>query len=254
MRRSRFCIPTSIAMTLACVWGLLAAAVPASAASIAYGSFVAPGVTFQDVVESSVTDPVPLFGAPEVFAVGLDFDPIGFAATGSAGTVDLTDGQLNITLSATGAGGITSISLFEAGDFSLAGGAGAGAEAIAGAVLRVVVTQINGVDVAPIALAPVNASVSFDLAANPGAVQPWSPGLALNIAAQLGAGERATELEIVIDDQLLALSEASSMAFIAKKDFRIDVTAVPEPAVAIMLGAGVAAVAARRLTSRGAPS
>jgi hypothetical protein len=46
-------------------------------------------------------------------------------------------------------------------------------------------------------------------------VQPWSPGLALNIAAQLGAGERATELEIVIDDQLLALSEASGLAFIA---------------------------------------
>jgi hypothetical protein len=232
---------------------LVVAAHPASAATILYGDFgpVPPGVRFNDVQESSVTDPLPLYGAPDLFVTGLDFDPTSFAATGNGGSQDITDAQLNITLEAAPSVGITSISLFEAGDYTLAGTGTTATQVLAGAILRAIVTQVDGVDVAPIDLLPVNASVGFNLAANPGVVQPWSLGLSLDVASQLGAGQNATRIELVIDDQLLAFTESSSIAFIAKKDFRIDVTTamVPEPAALLLLlvaGTAWRARAARR--------
>lgn len=241
----------SLVSALAFGVALLGAASAASAASISYGDFgpVPPGVSFGGVQESSATDPVPLYGPPTAFSVGLDFDPAGFAATAAAGSQDITDGQLNFSVTTDASLGITDIGLSEAGDYTLAGGGTNATQVLAGAIIRVTVTQINGVDVAPISLAPVNASVAFNLAANPGIVQPWSIGLSANLAAQLGADERATGIEVVIDNQLLAFSEDATNAFIAKKDFRVDVGVVPEPGTALLLlGAlvGLSAVTRRR--------
>ena len=126
----------------------------------------------------------------------------------------------------------------------------------AGAIFLASVTEINGVGVAPINLAPVNGSVGFNLAANPGVVQPWSLGLSLNVAAQLGPGQYATKVKVVVNNQLLAISEPTSVAFIAKKDFTITVTPgdrkppdgeIPEPAtlVLVLCGASLALVARR---------
>ena len=243
--RSR--VPTAF---LFVVGALLAAAVathPASAATIAYGSFgpVPPGITFDDVEESSGTDAVPLYGAPEAFSIGLDFDPVDFVATSTGGPPDITDGQLNFRVTDTSLSGISFLSLFEAGDYALEGSGTTASAVFAGAIVRVTVTQLDGVSVAPIALTPVNGSVGFNLVANSGIVQPWSLGLGLDIAAQLGPDQRATQIEVVIDNQLLATSEAASVAFLAKKDFRIDVT-VPEPGtLLLLLVAGLAALSGR---------
>ena len=243
---------TSFLLALALL--LVAGAIrPASAASINYGDHIVPGATFEDVTESSITDPVPLYGPPTGFAVGLDFDPTNFVATASGGASDITDGQLNTTITLSSLLGVSAINVFEAGDFTLAGSGTSATQATAGAILRATVTQIDGAFIAPLSLTPVNASVSFNLAANPGVVQPWSLGLGLNVAAQLvglgfGPDQRATQVEIVIDNQLLALSELASVSFIAKKDFRIDVaTIVPEPSAALLvLGALLAWPLARR--------
>jgi hypothetical protein len=220
-----------------------------SAATISYGTVgpVPPGITFVDVEESSGTDDVPLFGPPEPFTTGLDFDPASFVATADGGEEDVTDGQLNFTLM--GAAGINTVSMFEAGDYSLVGVGTTATQAIAGAIMRATVTQVNGVNVAPINLTPVNASVGFNLAANPGSVQPWSLGLTLNVAAQMAGRGRATKVDIVIDNQLNALSELSSLSFIAKKEFQIDVEPIPEPSTAALAGlmcSALALVAARR--------
>lgn len=209
----------------------------ADAASISYGNFgpVPPATSFLGVTESSGTDPVPLYGPPTPFATGLDFDPAGFVAVGAGGVSDVTDGQLNFTVMAPI---VNSVGLTESGDYTLVGPGTAATQAFAGAIIRATVTQINGVNVAPISLSTANASVGFNLLANSGVVQPWSLGVTLNIASQmaaLGLGN-ASKVEIVINNQLIALSEPSTVAFIAKKDFRITTdTEVPEPS-ALALG------------------
>jgi hypothetical protein len=210
------------------------------AATINYGNFgpVPPGYTFTQVTESSGTDPVPLYGPPDPFAVGLDFDPVNFVSTANGGAQDVTDGQLNFGVLGSIANPINAINLFEAGDYSLAGTGTSATSAFAGALIRVTVTQINGVDVVPFDLAPSSTSVGFNLASNPGILQPWSLGTSINIAGQLPQNQKATKVEVAIDNQLLTFSQAASLAFIAKKDFRIDIgnnPPIPEPGT-MMLG------------------
>jgi hypothetical protein len=229
------------------VFGLYATG--AWGASISYGNFgpVPPGVTFTNVTESSGTDAVPLYGPPTPFVTGLDFDPLGFVATASGGGSDITDGQLNFGIQTNPFVGITTLNLFEAGDYTLVGSGTPATKDFAGAIIRITVTQIDGVNVAPISLTPANASVAFNLIANPGVTHPWSLGIGINVAAMLTSlGYQyqvgATGLEVVINNQLIALSEPSSLAFISKKDFRIDVgTQVPEPATCFLFGIGAVA-------------
>jgi hypothetical protein len=149
------------------------------AATINYGNVNVPGtgIMFLQVRESSATDAVPLYGPPDAFATGLDFDPANFASFASGGAADVTDGQLNFTVmglvNAGGIVGIDTISLAEAGDYSLAGLGGPGTAVFSGAILRASVTQINGVNVAPIDLLPTNASFSDALPPTV-IVNPWS--------------------------------------------------------------------------------
>lgn len=243
--------------------GLIAAvfATATQAATINYGNFNVPsaGIMFQDVKESSGTDAVPLFGPPTPYVIGLDFDPTSFVASATGGASDITDGQLNFTLmglsNPSGYIGIGSFNVVEAGDYTLVGTGTTATSAYAGAIVRAVVTEVNGLPVAPINLPPVNASTSFNLAANAGVVQPWSLGLGFNLAGALPNGQVATKVEVVIDNSLIAISEPASVSFIAKKDFRIDVTPtppvgdpfVPEPGTLVLCSiAGVLAAAARK--------
>jgi len=237
--------PRIFSLASACALGLALVGIfstATQAASINYGDFgpIPPGLLFSQVTESSPTDPVPLYGAPTAFAVGLDFDPISFAATSAGGGADITDGQLNFTVLGSGGTGIGGISLYEAGDYTLAGAGTPATSAFAGAILRATVTQINNVPVAPINLIPVNASVGFSL---PGTaiVQPWSLGLFLNVDAQLlglgyAPGSFATQVEVVINNSMIATSELNSVSFIAKKDFRINLVPVPEPGSMALAG------------------
>jgi hypothetical protein len=212
----------------------------AQAASISYGNSpnIPPGVMFLDVTESSGTDPVPLFGPPSYFVTGMDFTPTTFVASGAGGGADITDGQLNYTVMSNN--GLLGISVFEAGDFSLAGVGGAATQVLAGAIIRATVTQLNGVNIAPVPLLPSSASVAFNLAANPGIVQPWSLGVGLNVAGQVqalfGPAAKATKVDVAIDNSLLAISQPGTIAFIAKKEFLVDHDAVPEPTTAALVG------------------
>jgi hypothetical protein len=220
----------------------------ARGATINYGDFVAPGgVMFQQVTESSGTDPVPLYGPPTPFAIGLDFDPMAFTSSSTGGLADITDGQLNFTIMSSPNGPpINFVSVFEAGDYSLAGlGGNASTAVFAGAIIRATITQVNGLPVAPISVPPVNASFSDGLPPNEVAA-PWSLGLTSNIAAALGPGQNATKVEVVINNSLITTSQANTLAFIAKKEFRID-TNIPEPStLLITMIAGIGALALNR--------
>jgi hypothetical protein len=235
---------------------LAAATGAASGATINYGNFIAGDVQFLDVTESSGTDAVPLFGPPSSYDGGLNFTRVGFRTTSVGGVPDLTDGQLNVTIRTAPDVGIASISLWERGDYTLAGVGTAATQA--GAVMLASVTGIGGAGVAPVALPPINASVAFNLPANPGIVQPWSLGLSLNVAPLLGPDQLATEIELVIDNALVSFSELQSVAFGAKKQFFLEVdtvttgiplrtAAVPEAGFTIwLLGLGLGLVFAAR--------
>lgn len=217
------------------------------AASISYGNFGpdAAGQIFNGVMESSGTDGVPLYGPPQLLANGLDFDPTSFVASASNGTTDTTDGQLNFAVDTVNNTPINSLSLNEGGDFTLVGSGGTAATAVfAGAIIRVTVTEINGLAVTPFTLPTSSASVGFNLVSNGGVVQPWSLGTTINIAGQLPAGQSATGIEVVIDNQLNALSQTGTIAFIAKKDFTINIPNVPEPTT--LAGVGLVSVLLRR--------
>jgi hypothetical protein len=217
----------------------------ASAASINYGNFnVPPSSMALNVTESSATDAVPIYGPPTPFPTGLDFDPVNFVASASGGTADITDGQLNFTFMSPG---LLSINLSEAGDYTLAGVGTPATQVFAAASLRATITQINGVDVAPIVVGPANNS--FGAGLPPAAVlQPWTLGVGLDLTGALGGG-RATKVDIVINNQLLALSEPASVAFIAKKEFILDMEVIPEPATFALAGlalCGLVAAARKR--------
>jgi hypothetical protein len=213
----------------------------ASSATINYANIgpVGPGVTFTQISESSGTDTVPLYGPPMGFPTGLDFDPMAFVATAVGGGADLTDGQVNFTINSPGAG-VNTVYLYEAGDYSLVGLGTPSTQVAAGAILRATITEINGVAVSPILVPPSNASVGFSLPGNAGVVQPWSLGVALNVGGLLGPNQVATKVDVVINNQLVAASEPTSLAFIAKKEFIISVNnpvgVIPEPGTLALAG------------------
>jgi len=68
----------------------------------------------------------------------------------------------------------------------------------------------------------------------------------------LGANQEATRVQVVINDTLATTSEASTLAFIAKKDFIVNTdttdSTIPEPAALGLLAvAGLAMLRQRRV-------
>lgn len=222
----------------------------ANAASINYGNFPAgPGVTFIAVTESSGTDAIPLFGPPDAFLIGLDFDPTSFVSSANNGAADITDGQLNSTIQGTVIDSnnhvaINTINIFESGDFTLVG-TGTSTTQVTGALsIFAKVTEVDGVTLANPVTTFANASFAANLVANPGAAQFWSIGLSVDLNAFLTSqsvpySNGATRVEIALDNTLLSISEPSTIAHITKKEFVIDLDTstegvIPEPGTAAL--------------------
>lgn len=226
-----------------CALAALLASSSARAASINYGDFAPspPDVMFLDVTESSGTDSVPQYGPPSVFSNGLDFDPIGFTSSSDNGTADISDGQLNFTIMGNGALGVGSITISEGGDFSLIGTGTAATWVSAGIAARAKIIEVNNLPVAPIAVPAASVSGSWDLPTDAGIAVPWDLGLLYDISAMLPSGSVATKVEVVINNTLASASEPGTAAFIAKKDFQIDIETlevqeIPEPSTVVLLG------------------
>ena len=218
---------------------LLVLCASADATSISYGDFGGNTVMYLDVTETANTpgDEEPLYGAPTLFGTKLDFDPAGFSAVAIGGFPDLTDGQLNFTLMGTPGVAITSVSLSEGGDYSLLGIGSAATQVIYGlAIASITVLEVDGVALgSPVNLAPASASGGDDLSGGFDIATPWNLSLVYDVNAALTTANvafntGATKLKIAVNNTLVAISEPSTIAFIAKKDFMVDVeTEVPEP-------------------------
>jgi hypothetical protein len=228
------------------------------AALMEYGDFdnIPPGtVTFTDVTESSGTDLLPLYDEPTASSNSLIFKPKGFTANATGGAADITDGQLNFGLEAEPGTAITAITLSESGDYTLAGSGTVATAVASGIFLKVTILEVDGDPIDPVV---VNTSDSddADLVNDAGIVVPWDfmlPSVDLLDAlddAGIGYTLGVTAANVVLNDTLLAFSESGTIAFIAKKEFIVDLEAVvPEPTtalLAVLAFSGLGLIAGRR--------
>jgi hypothetical protein len=230
------------------------------AASIHYGDFGPDfppgGVTYVDVTESSGTDDVPLYGPPGLTANTLDFDPLGFTASATDGLSDVTNGQLNFTMTVLEGAGAVTLLLSEGGDYTLFGAGTAVTSVAAGMSIDIDILEVDHTPLdAPISMFASNSIVRDLVSDGPVVLAPWSNELLIEFGPVLVANNIDFELgvtraEVVIDDELLASSESQSIAVISKKDFRIEPgiegDPIPEPGALVLLTLGGLAFFRRR--------
>jgi PEP-CTERM motif len=237
---------------------VLLVGLPASATPIIYGDFAGTNVTFQQVTEDSATNPnpslpLPLYGPPTVSGDGLFFNPTAaFSANVSNGANQITDGKLTTTLVTNSSGGtIHNILVTERGDYTLAGAGTSATNVSVSAPVQLTLTGVNGGSVSPVALFSGNvvftpAGGSYNLASNPGTGVIWTGSLLINIDALMtnNGGGRATQIQYVMDNTLVAFSQSGTIAFIEKKNGFVDLVAnVPEPSTWVLAVLGSLALA-----------
>lgn len=240
---------------------LLAAATSgARAVSTNYGNFVGATVQYIDVTETTVTDPLPLFGAPVVAGDFIDFAPVSYnsSAVGPGGS-DVTAGTVDAMVAALAGYYITDLHFSDQGDFTLAGAGGLGTFASVTGGVEVTVTEVDGVAITPVVItdaltySPSNGDWNMQDDAS-GLILGgfWTGSLDMDVTqALVDAGVAvnwgATKLSLAYDNELTATSESGTSTLIAKKDVSIGATtAVPEPTAAIMAGLGGLALLAFR--------
>jgi hypothetical protein len=268
--RAPYCAFPVTALSFALVAGLFAA--DSLAAPINYGDFPGNTVIYQMVREApnSAGDAGALFGAPQVFADSLDFDPVGFGASTTGGGVDMTDGNLAFMVKAKPGNSINNIQIAEQGDTTLAG---IGTDTTFSSVSMKGILNISEVDFVGINAISIPISItnfspsggSFGLGSDGGGgphfVSNWNgstlidlttanPVVAAALASQgvvptLGV----TKISVNFNNTLVAISQVGTSALIAKKDNGIIITTnIPEPTSCLLaaLGLALCGFAARR--------
>jgi PEP-CTERM motif len=212
--------------------GALILSQPAVEAGVIYNL---DGGEVSSLIESSATDPLPLFGVPIVVGDSLTFSTGPFAAAQAGVGSDITAGQLSFVIQADPGLFIESISLDEIGDFLMLGST---AEVTAGGTLVATILdpQLGGFVSDAIGIDPL-----VPLTGTGSGI--WSGEATVDLSQY-----RVTRVRIDLDNILIASSGAGpDAAFIDKKALTVDVdfTEVPEPATLALLGLGLIAFARR---------
>ncbi len=226
---------------------LLACVGVAQAASLPHpGPVVVQDGVYDNVVETSITDPLPMFGAP---SAGVDnvmtFPMPSFIATASNNASDLSAGALEFTFDADPGKLISTVSIFESGGYGITGGAG-GSVSVAGALT---VRYFDDLTQQFVTLAdPIHIVVSPG--GLPGGAFPvdgtgtgtWL-GAALIDLADLGI--QTSSVIVAMDNTLAASALAGGTATISKDELTVNTTIIPEPASLVLMGLGLAMVVKR---------
>ena len=205
---------------------MFAAATASHAATMNYGDFNAVTVDFIDVTEDNLESDL-LYDVQGTVNDSLLIDPNSFGAQQNPGPgADFIDSELEMMIMAHPGGSVDMISFQEEGDYTLLG-SGKVEASIA------YFWQILEVDHAPIAPVSGNGTTSFS-STSPGSGQLWELDFDIDLNASLasaGQGGTITKVNFKFDNTLSAMADdASSAAFIKKKQFGGVQISVPEPA------------------------
>jgi hypothetical protein len=203
-------------------------------------SDIPPGsVTFTQVTESSGTDPVPLYTEPTAVANNLVFTPGGFSSSSAGGGGDVTDGQLNFGLEAESGTALTNVKISEGGNYTLVGSGTDVSFVYAGLFMQVTIFEVDGSLVSPIVV-NVSEADDFNLVDHPGASKSWNQIANIDLLQALDDANQdyslgVTKANVVLNDTLVSISEAGSVALVTKDSFVVEMTAVvPEPTTALL--------------------
>jgi hypothetical protein len=245
------CVGNLIRVVAVCAIGLTVALfTPLTAKSdiITYGDFSGADAVFRAVTESAA-EPLASggFGAPVVSANTLVFTPNAFAAASAGGTPDIIDRQLTMTIAAVANQVIQKVTFSEAGDYTLVGPGSTITRAHVATPGYLTITKVNGLAITPIEIAGSGtfspAGGLYPLSGSGVTGVQWSGDLQFDLTAALrakGINGFATEATLSLDNTLVAQSEATTIAHIAKKTAQVtvDPQATPEPGTLVLLGLG----------------
>ncbi len=252
---SQFKSHVLVALVAALFIGTVVASSKAAVITYAPPTINGTTVTWPAVSENSITNPVPLYGAPSAAGDTLRFRNLTFGANSTNGVpgVDFVDGQLNFIVQAKPGQFIQSLQWSEFGDyfvFDVPGGpiANAFAKASSGGLL-ITVLEVNNNPVAsplitvPLTFNPFGGNFQAGLVPASGA---WTGDAFANIAGLYGSNQ-ITRISVSINNQLLASSDPGAVASISKKGVDIVINTIPEPSAAfIVVGAFAGALLRRR--------
>ena len=228
-------------------------------ATTAYGTYVGPNVTYSNMQETSTSgDPEPIWEAPTGSGNQLLFFPTNFRANAAgAGGFDHIGSQFQtLILGTSGTDVLTQFNITEFGDAQIAG-FGVGASTGTFASMAGFLTVLEDID-GPLPVAVVipftgvfAPSDTLTFGANLGTTI-WSATASVNIASYV---PNATKVQLSLDNDLYAFSEAGTSAAIQKKVVSgpaVIVEVIPEPGTAILVGGGLMIMSLRGRRNRAA--
>lgn len=220
-----------------------------SSAAIFPGPLVGDTVTYSDIQDQDG-----LFGAPTLTGNTLSFTPQGFNASSENLDFDFVDGFLSTLITSNEGEFIESFTLTEAGAYQLNGVAGAGTAATNVTVDTVFAITVLGVDSGPGAgTILVDEAELFTANLEGGAIGgSWIGSTEVNIAAlaaDAGITGNITQVRLTLDNQLTAISENGTFAFIDKKGVSAVSITIPEPSSALLALGGAALLLRRRVAA-----
>jgi hypothetical protein len=230
----RLCRAARVGVTcLLVTFGLMA--VQSTQATTLYGNFVGNTVTYLDVKESSITDPVALFGPPSLDGDNLVFSPTQFSAVSTDAVAAQTVGLLMADIVAQDGHTIDLVMIRELFSFEMTANTNS-AVSIAGLLVLVDLTPGHGAATyyAPLTVVGNPAPPYTGIASG----TDWVAEAVLDLS-----GLGITHAAITFNDILQAVSVEGGTSWIEKTSIEL---IIPEPSSLLLAAAGLVALGWRR--------